>query len=658
MKRIPIFIYRKEIAMVGSENTFIQFKGDGHTTVFEYPYDFTNADDLKVLYADADGVLRNVTTSTTIEGNKVKYPRSGDPIPVGGLIIVYRDTATTQTLDLPDKYPYDNIEKALDHIVYILQEHSREIGKSLRLGFGSSDKEFILNDGQVDFIKDYKKYRDELESLLNDTRNEHAAAESAKGIAESNRELAVNAMQVASEKAQLVTGKVADAEALFNTINTKLADADSKVTGVNQVLATAGVQMQSKLDTVKGIEAHVTTLTNQASTSATQATQMATKASDAISTVSASVNKAKEILDNVSSVNEVVKSKATEAATSAQTATNQAAIAKRYADQAQGVAGGDFATHAEVNAIKGDVANIKTQVGNDLTNRLATIQGSINGKANSTDVYNKATVDQKISQVSTSLSSNVSTLQSSINAKANTADVYNKSAVDAKLQSINLSTVIPVAAGQGGTPTSANGKVVFKTVTSTDAPGDGYVLEYGNDSSNKSQLYIGNTPSQGIYVGGWIGGAKEQYEKLATERWARNNLGVDENTAAALQQVTASYDQVNELLKKKDNMLIIDSIYRDDNVQIIKYTNGMMEYRVRIIPSVVKSLYKITHSFRIPFVNAKNLYAYSGFMESGRLDLDISPGLEELTTTTITVRSANAGYYCRSIMALVVGYWK
>lgn len=653
MKRIPIFIYRKEIAMVGSENTFIQFKGDGHTTVFEYPYDFTNADDLKVLYADADGVLRNVTTSTTIEGNKVKYPRSGDPIPVGGLIIVYRDTAVTQTLDLPDKYPYDNIEKALDHIVYILQEHSREIGKALRLGFGSSDKEFILNDGQVDFIKDYKKYRDELESLLNDTRNEHAAAESAKGIAESNRELAVNAMQVASEKAQLVTGKVADAEALFNTINTKLADADSKVTGVNQVLATAGTQMQSKLDTVKGIEAHVTTLTNQASTSATQATQMATKASDAIATVSASVNNAKEILDNVSSVNEVVKSKATEAAISAQTATNQATIAKRYADQAQGVAGGDFATHAEVNAIKGDVANIKTQVGNDLTNRLATIQGSINGKANSTDVYNKATVDQKISQVSTALSSNVSTLQSSINSKANTADVYNKSAVDAKLQSINLSTVIPVA-GQGGTPTNANGKVVFKTVTSADAPGDGYVLEYGNDTSNKSQLYIGNTPYQGVYIGGWGSGAKEQYQKLATEKWARDNLGVNENTATALQQVIASYDQVNELLKKKDNILIIDSIYRDDNVHIVKYTNGMMEYRVHLTQSVNK----FSHSFRTPFVDTKNLNAYSGFVETTRDDVPTTPAIDKLTTTMITVKSQQYGWYGTGITILVVGYWK
>lgn len=656
MKRIPIFIYRKEIAMVGSENTFIQFKGDGHTTVFEYPYDFTNADDLKVLYADADGVLRNVTTSTTIEGNKVKYPRSGDPIPVGGLIIVYRDTAVTQTLDLPDKYPYDNIEKALDHIVYILQEHSREIGKSLRLGFGSSDKEFILNDGQVDFIKDYKKYRDELESLLNDTRNEHAAAESAKGIAESNRELAVNAMQVASEKAQLVTGKVADAETLFNTINTKLADADSKVTGVNQVLATAGTQMQSKLDTVKGIEAHVTTLTNQASTSATQATQMATKASDAIATVSASVNKAKEILDNVSSVNEVVKSKATEAATSAQTATNQAAIAKRYADQAQGVAGGDFATHAEVNAIKGDVANIKTQVGNDLTNRLATIQGSINGKANATDVYNKATVDQKISQVSTSLSSNVSTLQSSISAKANTADVYNKSAVDAKLQSINLSTVIPVA-GQGGTPTNANGKVVFKTVTSTDAPGDGYVLEYGDDSSNKSQLYIGNTPSQGIYVGGWIGGAKKQYEKLATEKWARDHLGMDAATQSAMQNVIATYEKVEPLTRREWGAYVqVDSFYRSGHIHVAKYTNGMMEYRFRVDRSIRNprnNMYE--HNFVHPFNSTDYMYVIAGLQYDGANGDPGSCEIRSLKPTGIVIYPNNI----RADFDIVIkGYWK
>lgn len=640
--------------MVGSENTFIQFKGDGHTTVFEYPYDFTNADDLKVLYADADGVLRNVTTSTTIEGNKVKYPRSGDPIPVGGLIIVYRDTATTQTLDLPDKYPYDNIEKALDHIIYILQEHSREIGKSIRLGFGSSDKEFILNDGQVDFIKNYKKYRDELESLLNDTRNEHAAAESAKGIAESNRELAVNAMQVASEKAQLVTDKVADAEALFNTINTKLADADSKVTGVNKVLATAGTQMQSKLDTVKGIEAHVTTLTNQASASATQATQMATKASDAIAKVSASVNKAKEILDNVSSVNEAVKSKATEAATSAQTATNQAAIAKRYADQAQGIAGGDFVTHAEVNAIKGDVAN-------DLTNRLATIQGSINGKANSTDVYNKATVDQKISQVSTSLSSNVSTLQSSINAKANTADVYNKSAVDEKLQSINLSTVIPVAAGQGGTPTNANGKVVFKTVTSTDSPGDGYVLEYGNDASNKSQLYVGSNPSTGVYIGGWNGGAKYEYEKLATERWARNNLGMDAATQSAMQDVIAAYEKVEPLTRMNWGKYVqIDSLYKSGGVHITQYTNGRMEYRVRMEQSMFdQTRHETIHNFIKPFSTTDYMHMTIGPRMSDETRNIDNYVVRSLTTTGIRLYyTSEYGTYGPDFDMIILGYWK
>ena len=645
--------------MVGSENTFIQFKGDGHTTVFEYPYDFTNADDLKVLYADADGVLRNVTTSTTIEGNKVKYPRSGDPIPVGGLIIVYRDTAVTQSLDLPDKYPYDNIEKALDHIVYILQEHSREIGKSLRLGFGSSDKEFILNDGQVEFIKDYKKYRDELESLLNDTRNEHAAAESAKGIAESNRELAVNAMQVASEKAQLVTGKVADAEALFNTINTKLADADSKVTGVNQVLATAGVEMQSKLDTVKGIEAHVTTLTNQASTSATQATQMATKASDAIATVSTSVNKAKEILDNVSSVNEVVKSKATEAATSAQTATNQAAIAKRYADQAQGVAGGDFATHAEVNAIKTDVSNIKTQVGNDLTTRLATIQGSINGKANADDVYNKAAVDQKVSQVSTSLSSNVSTLQSSINTKANTADVYNKSAVDAKLQSINLSTVIPVA-GQGGTPTDANGKVVFKTVTSADAPGDGYVLEYGNDTSNKSQLYIGSDPSNGVYIGGWHGGAKFEYDKLATERWARNHLGMDAETQSAMQEVIATYKKVEPLTRKDFSQYIqVDSVYKSGNICITQYTDGRMEYRVQIDKNM-SSDKDVVHNFVKPFCTTDYMSVTTGLRLSDNVYSPYNYIITSLTTTGVRLRYTGSAsrFNMPHFDMIILGFWK
>ena len=232
--------------------------------------------------------------------------------------------------------------------------------------------------------------------------------------------------------------------------------------------------------------------------------------------------------------------------------------------------------------------------------------------------------------------------------------MYNKSAVDAKLQSINLSTVIPVAAGQGGTPTNANGKVVFKTVTSADAPGDGYVLEYGNDTSTKSQLYVSSNPGTGVYIGGFGGGAKLEYQKLATEKWARDNLSMDEGIAATLQQMAASYDKVNELLAKKDNILIIDSIYRDDNVQMIKYTNGMMEYRVHL----TQSGDKFSHSFRTPFLNTKNLYAYCGFVETNRIDVDISPALDKLTTTTVSLKSRSYGYYGNGITVLVVGYWK
>ena len=124
--------------------------------------------------------------------------------------------------------------------------------------------------------------------------------------------------------------------------------------------------------------------------------------------------------------------------------------------------------------------------------------------------------------------------------------------------------------------------------------------------------------------------------------------------AASLTQMLASYDKVNELLKKKDNILIIDSIYRDDNVHIVKYTNGMMEYRVHLS----QSFDKFSHSFRTPFLDTKNLYAYCGFVETNRIDIDISPALDKLTATTISLKSRSYGYYGTGITVLVVGYWK
>lgn len=134
--------------MVGSENTYIQFKGDGHTTVFEYPYDVAPKSELKALYVDTQGKTKDVTENITVEGRKVTYPRRGDAMPTGGLLVVYRDTEITQTMDFPDKYPYDNIETEFDYITRILQELDAKLDRSLQVPIHSSHRNLTIPDSK------------------------------------------------------------------------------------------------------------------------------------------------------------------------------------------------------------------------------------------------------------------------------------------------------------------------------------------------------------------------------------------------------------------------------------------------------------------------------------------------------------------------------
>lgn len=64
--------------------------------------------------------------------------------------------------------------------------------------------------------------------------------------------------------------------------------------------------------------------------------------------------------------------------------------------------------------------------------------------------------------------------------------------------------IYSLSTGQVNTATSANGMLLIKRASITDdsTPNNGVVLEYGNSTSWKGQLYIGDNADQGVYVNG------------------------------------------------------------------------------------------------------------------------------------------------------------
>ena len=64
---------------------------------------------------------------------------------------------------------------------------------------------------------------------------------------------------------------------------------------------------------------------------------------------------------------------------------------------------------------------------------------------------------------------------------------------------------------------SGGSALVIKKASSTDAPNNGVVLEYGNSTSWVGQLYMGDNATQGLYWNGWSDGIRGSWKKIYME---------------------------------------------------------------------------------------------------------------------------------------------
>lgn len=112
------------------------FTGDGSTTSFSFPYPVLLAADLKVYQ---NGTLKTITTHYTLSGSApytsgtniqfLSAPAADDEI------VVLRDPAITQTLDLVenDPLPVESLEQSLDRRTMVEQRLSDRIDRSFHL---------------------------------------------------------------------------------------------------------------------------------------------------------------------------------------------------------------------------------------------------------------------------------------------------------------------------------------------------------------------------------------------------------------------------------------------------------------------------------------------------------------------------------------------
>jgi len=124
----------------------VVYQCDGVNKKFIFPYDFVQIEDVKLTIVDEDGTeavqVGNIDYDESTKS--VIYPANGDALAVGQKVILERKTPISQDMDLPDEYPFENIEHATDKIILILQEMKADLDRSLKIRVDSDKTQMKL----------------------------------------------------------------------------------------------------------------------------------------------------------------------------------------------------------------------------------------------------------------------------------------------------------------------------------------------------------------------------------------------------------------------------------------------------------------------------------------------------------------------------------
>ena len=137
--------------MIAHVDNRITYNGNGNATEFAYQFKILNRTDIKVLLTDADGKEKLLTKDyyVDVEKSVVRYPgyavgaevpESERPavLPAGWKLTIYREVPVTQETDLPDQYPFNQVEDIGDKLTMIAQQLTDTTGRSLKIGVSKS----------------------------------------------------------------------------------------------------------------------------------------------------------------------------------------------------------------------------------------------------------------------------------------------------------------------------------------------------------------------------------------------------------------------------------------------------------------------------------------------------------------------------------------
>lgn len=299
--------------MIAHVDNRITYKGNGNATEFAYQFKILDRTDIKVMLTDADGKEKLLTKDyyVDVEKSVVRYPgyavgaevpESERPavLPTGWKLTIYREVPVTQETDLPDQYPFNQVEAIGDKLTMIAQQLTDTTGRSLKIGVSKSTdidtvipwengKSFrISDDGKtLELSEDPAKVLPLAQGVYAQTQAQAQSAAASATAAAKSEDSAFKSAGVAGNSAQYASLSAASASE-----NAELTS------GYKQEALTAKADAAASATNAKASEANAKTSENNAEASKEAAQSAATAASNFASAARNSAGEAKTYKDN------------------------------------------------------------------------------------------------------------------------------------------------------------------------------------------------------------------------------------------------------------------------------------------------------------------------------------------------------------------------
>lgn len=276
----------------------ITYSGNGNATEFAYQFKILNRTDIKVLLTDADGKEKLLTKDyyVDVEKSVVRYPgyAVGAEVPeserpavlqAGWKLTIYREVPVTQETDLPDQYPFNQVEDIGDKLTMIAQQLTDTTGRSLKIGVSKSTdidtvipwengKSFrISDDGKtLELSEDPAKVLPLAQGVYAQTQAQAQSAAASATAAAKSEDSAFESAGVAGNSAQYASLSAASA-----------AENAELTSGYKQEALTAKADAAASATNAKASEANAEASKEAAQSAASNANNFATSASSSAS---------------------------------------------------------------------------------------------------------------------------------------------------------------------------------------------------------------------------------------------------------------------------------------------------------------------------------------------------------------------------------------